>query len=90
MKSMIRSQSDNLTFLEAKSINQKSNICCPSPLKKNIGLECKLKVQISSEKSKNMTPESSKISSFSNIDEPEGKGSLKSIRSSISVEHSLK
>lgn len=80
MKQMVRSQSDNFTRFEAKFFT-KSQILYPSPQKRNISFEFKLKNANHVNEKPHSPDSSSKISSLNSIDEFEIRSPLKMTKS---------
>ena len=86
MKQMVRSQSDNFARLQVQFLG-KSPILFPSPQKRNVSLEFKLKAQTHATHDKPLSPESSsKLSSLNSIDDIEFRSPLKMTKSVSNIE----
>ena len=80
MKQMIRSQSDNFSHFNSPFL-RKPQILYPSPQKRNISLEFKLKITQTLHEKPNSPEFSSKISSLNSIEDFEVKSPLKMTKS---------
>ena len=85
MKQMIRSQSDNFARLHTQFFS-KSQILYPSPQKRNISLEFKLKNHAPNNEKPLSPDSSSKISSLNSLDDFDAKSPLKMTKSYSNIE----